>query len=312
MRIATIVAVALFAENASRAGEVYPVAHGSDLERELGYTLSVQDKNDDWRSDGGDETFLIEGLAPEYVVKLKGAVAGRLKDLFELDLAVNDANGKLLQLPVAIRTKWNKANEVWVRFLIKKELISEAVLSFRCDDPLHGESDYVIRLGDVPVLTLPAKSPPKKTLMEAVAIAEELLHREKIDSSQPVLLRAEFRNYLASERQSPRWHVEWVVGDDYVNVWVSQDGSAKLNRGRSSRPKILPQKSLTEAVSMAEDFLAAQKIDVSHHMLLKAEFEIPWINGRAADLWDIRWGLGDERVIVQVWPDGSVKLTRAR
>jgi hypothetical protein len=312
MRIATIVAVALFAENASRAGEVYPVAHGSDLERELGYTLSVQDKNDDWRSDGGDETFLIEGLAPEYVVKLQGAVAGRLKDLFELDLAVNDANGKLLQLPVAIRTKWNKANEVWVRFLIKKELISEAVLSFRCDDPLHGESDYVIRLGDVPVLTLPAKSPPKKTLREAVAIAEELLHREKIDSSQPVLLRAEFRNYLTSERQSPRWHIEWVVGDEYVNVWVSQDGSAKLNRRRSSRPKILPQKSLTEAVSIAEDFLAAEKIDVSHHMLLKAQFEIPWINGREADLWDIRWGLGDERVIVQVWPDGSVKLTRAR
>jgi hypothetical protein len=52
------------------------VGRGSELERELGYKLSAHDKHDQWRSEGLDEVFPIEGPAPEYVVKFQ-AYRGR-------------------------------------------------------------------------------------------------------------------------------------------------------------------------------------------------------------------------------------------
>ena len=78
------------------------IKRGSDLEKELGYELSVQDKHDGMRAEGMDETFPIEGPALEDVVKFRGRVTGRLKDLFELRLTLSDANGTLLQVPLAI------------------------------------------------------------------------------------------------------------------------------------------------------------------------------------------------------------------
>ncbi len=311
-RIAIAIAFLLAAGCAARGSEMrYQVERGSDLERELGYTLSVQDKHDEWRSDGGDGVFLIEGPAPEYVVKFHATALGKLKDLFELYLALSDANGTLVQAPLAIRSRWNRESEVDVRFLIKKDLIKEAVLTIRCGGSPNGEADYAIRLVDVPVLTLPKKSPPKKSLTEAMTIAEQFLRAQKIDVSNGVLLWAEFRNYLRNEREAPRWDIRWLVGNEQVDVWVSQDASAKLIRG-GSPPRTLPQKSFTEAAAIAEDFLRAQKIDVSKHVLLRAEFKINFINGRETPFWDIAWGLGDERVIVEVWQDGSAKLIRAR
>jgi hypothetical protein len=313
MRIAVALTFLLVVGCSVRGSDVYryQVERGSELEKELGYELSVQDKHDEWQSDSRDGIG-IEGPAPEYVVKFHAIAAGKLMDLFELDLALTDANGTLLQVPLAIRSRYNKENEVNVRFLIKKDLINQAMLTIRCGASLQGEASYAIRLGDVPVLNLPKKSLPNKSLTEAVAIAEQFLRAQKIDLSNGVLLRAEFRNYLRSERETPRWHIEWALGGDQgVDVWVSQDGSAKLNRGRSSR-RTLPEKSLMEAVAIAEEFLRAQKIDVSKHMLLRAEFGIVFINERETPFWDIAWGLDDQRVIAWVLQDGSAKLIRAR
>jgi hypothetical protein len=313
MRIAVVLGFLLLAGFAAGGSAVsrYQVERGSELEKELGYEVSVQDKHDEWQSDSRDGIG-IEGPAPEYVVKFQATAADKLKDLFELELALTDANGTLLQVPLAIRSRYNKESQVNVRFLIKKDVINQAVLTIRCGDPQQGEADYAIRLSDVPVLNLPKKSPPKKTFTEAVAIAEQFLRAEKIDLCNGVLLRAEFRNYLRNELETPRWDITWALaGDKGVDVWVSPDGSAKLTRGRSS-PKILPKKSLMEAVTIAEEFLRGQKIDVSKHMVLRAEFTINFINDREPPFWDIAWGLDHQRVIAWVLQDGSAKLMRAR
>ena len=311
MRI--VLCLLLVTGDAVRGSPVYrhEVKHDSDLEKELGYTLSVQDQHDGMRAEGMDETFPIEGLAPEYIVKFRGSVTGRLKDLFELRLTLSDANGTLLQAPLAIRTRWNKENEIRVQFLIKKELINQAMLTIRCSGSPQEENSYAIRLGDVPVLSLLEKSPPKKSLTEAVAIAEEFLRSQKIDASKGVLVWVEFRNYLRNEREDPRWDIAWLLRDERVDVWISQDGSAKLTRVRSS-PRTLPNKSLMEAVTTAEEFLRTQKIDVSKHGLLKAEFKIYILNERETPFWEIAWGLGDQRVVVSVFQDGSIKLIQGR
>ena len=69
MRI--VLCLLLVTGDAVRGSPVYrhEVKHDSDLEKELGYTLSVRDQHDDMRAEGVDETFPIEGLAPEYIVK---------------------------------------------------------------------------------------------------------------------------------------------------------------------------------------------------------------------------------------------------
>jgi hypothetical protein len=312
MGIAIALSFVLAAESEAGGSDVsrYQVERGSQLEKELGYEVSVQDKHDEWQSDSRDG-IRIEGPAPEYVVKFHAMAGGKLKDLFELDLALTDANGTLLQVPLAIRSRYNKENQVDVRFLIKKDVINRALLTVRCGGPPQGEASYAIRLGEIPVLDLPKKSMPKKSFTEAVAIAEQFLRAEKIDVSNGVLLRAEFRNYLRNERETPRWDITWALaGDKGVDVWVSQDGSAKLTQGRSS-PRILPKKSLMEAVAIAEEFLRGQKIDVSTYVLLRAEFTIYFINDRETPFWDIAWGLDDQRVIASVFQDGSVKLNRA-
>ena len=76
----------------------YQVERGSQLEKELGYEISVQDKHDEWQADSRDGIG-IEGPSPEYVVKFHATTAGKLKDLFELDLALSDTNGTLLEVP---------------------------------------------------------------------------------------------------------------------------------------------------------------------------------------------------------------------
>ena len=69
----------------------------------------------------------------------------------------------------------------------------------------------------------------------------------------------------------------------------------------------LPKQSLTEAVATAGHFLDAQKIDVSGHVLLSAEFK-NLFNEYEAAFWEITWVLGDKRVVVRVLQDGSCKL----
>jgi len=99
MRIAIALSFLLAAAPAARGSDVsrYQVERGSELEKELGYEVSVQDKHDEWQSDSRDGIG-IEGPAPEYAVKFHATAAGKLKDLFEVDLALIDANGTLLQV----------------------------------------------------------------------------------------------------------------------------------------------------------------------------------------------------------------------
>ena len=95
MRIVFVLSFLLVAGCAARGSDVYryEVDPGSDLEKELGYKLSVQDHYDEERSEGMDAVVPIEGPAPDYFVKFRATVAGKLNDLFELDLTLNDANG---------------------------------------------------------------------------------------------------------------------------------------------------------------------------------------------------------------------------
>jgi hypothetical protein len=209
------------------------VERGSELERELGYKLSVHDKYDEWRSEGLDEVVPIEGPAPEYMVKFQATAAGKLNDLSGLTLTVKRADGIVVSVPLAIRSIWNKENEVDVQFLIKKDMINDAVLTLRCERRSEAGGSYVVRLRDyVSGINVPKKSLPNKSLTEAVGIGEEFLRTEKIDVSKYVLLKAEFQIYISNERETPFWEIAWVLGDQRVDVWVSQEGSAKLIRAR--------------------------------------------------------------------------------
>ena len=169
MRIAT--GLLLLAAFAARGSDVYryEVKRGSELERELGYKLSVQDEHDEKRAEGMDAVVPIEGSAPADSVKFRAIMAGKLKNLFELDLTLNDANGMLVRVPLATRSIWNKDNEIDVRFPIKKDLINQAVLAIRCAPRMsvHPEAIYSIRLGDyTPGNASAGQSPtPRSTLI---------------------------------------------------------------------------------------------------------------------------------------------------
>ncbi len=137
MKIAALLSFLFFFSLPANANERrHLVARSSDLERELAYKLSVQDKHDDWRAQDLNKVFPINGPAPEYVVKFDATVAGKLKDLFGLTLTVTGADGMLVQVPLALRSKWHKENEVSVQFLMKKEMISNASLKIRCGSGL--------------------------------------------------------------------------------------------------------------------------------------------------------------------------------
>ena len=171
MRIATLVCFLVAFRCPVSGSDVYryDVKRGSELEKELGCTLSVQDEHDAARSLGMDAVVPIEGAAPDYLIKFHATVADGLKDIFELDLTLNDAKGTLLRVPLAIRSRWNKENEIDVRFPIKKELINQAVLNLRYAPPtkIHPETAYSICLGDyAPGRTNTVPSPtPRSTLV---------------------------------------------------------------------------------------------------------------------------------------------------
>lgn len=152
MRAAIVVGFVLVARCVALGSDVYrcEVKRDSDLEKELGYKLSVQDQNDEDRSLGMDAVVPIEGPAPDYSIEFRSTAAGKLKDLFELDLTLNDAKGTLLRVPLAIRSRLNKENQIDVRFTTKKELINQALLTLRCAPPMriHPEVTYSIHLGD--------------------------------------------------------------------------------------------------------------------------------------------------------------------
>jgi hypothetical protein len=166
-RTALVVACVVFIALPIRANLIrHQVDRGSDLEAELGYKLLIQDKHDAWRSGGGDTVLGVAGPAPEYMVKFHATAAGRLKELFELTLSVSRADGFVVQVPLALRTRWNKENEVDVQFLIKKEMINEVVLALRCGLP-NGEESYALRLAAyAPGNASAALSPtPRSTLV---------------------------------------------------------------------------------------------------------------------------------------------------
>jgi len=79
MRIAIVVVFLLVFGLAVRGSDVYrhEIDDGSDLEKELGYKVSVQDAH--------------ESVPPKYAIDFHATVADKLKDLFELNLTLSDA-----------------------------------------------------------------------------------------------------------------------------------------------------------------------------------------------------------------------------
>jgi hypothetical protein len=175
MRTAIVLGFLLVAALAIRGSDVdrYEVKRGSELEKELGYKLSVQDEHDEQRSEGMDAVVPIEGPARDYSVKFRATVTGKLKNLIGLDLTLGDAKGTLVRVPLAIRTVWNKEKEIDIRFPIKKDLINQAVLTIGCGAWIggklaaHPEAMYAIRLGDyAPGKQSAVQSPtPRSTLI---------------------------------------------------------------------------------------------------------------------------------------------------
>ena len=152
IRKAVVVGFFFFFGLAVRGSNVYrtEVDRGSDLEEELGYELSVHEEHGEKQPESLDKVIPVEGAAPTCTVKFHSPVADKLKDLFELDLTVNDGNAILAKVPLAIRSRLTKENEVDVQFFIKKDWIDQAVLAIRCAPwmGVHPETVYSIRLGD--------------------------------------------------------------------------------------------------------------------------------------------------------------------
>ncbi len=152
MRRAVVVGFLLVFGLAVRGSGVYryEVDRGSDLEKELGYELSVHEEYGEEQTESRDKVIPVEGAAPKYTVKFHVPVADKLKDVLELALTVNDGNAILAQVPLAIRSRFTKENEVDVQFLIRKDWIDQAVLDIRCAPwmTVHPETVYSIRLGD--------------------------------------------------------------------------------------------------------------------------------------------------------------------
>jgi hypothetical protein len=125
MRRTVVVGFLLVFGLAVRVASVYrhEVDRGSDLEKELGYELSVHEEHGEKQPESLDKVIPLEGAAPKYTVKFHVTVANKLKDLFELSLTVNDGNAILAQVPLAIRSRFTKENEVDVQFLIRKDWI---------------------------------------------------------------------------------------------------------------------------------------------------------------------------------------------
>ena len=133
MRRAVVVGFLLVFGLAVRGSSVYryEVDRGSDLEKELGYELSVHEEHGEKQTESVDKVIPVEGAAPNYTVKFHVPAADKLKDVFELALTVNDGNAILAQVPLAISSRFTKENEVDVQFLIRKDWIDQAVLDIR-------------------------------------------------------------------------------------------------------------------------------------------------------------------------------------
>ena len=152
MRIAIVLVFLLALGCGAQGSDVYrhQVERGSELEKELAYNVSVQDEHDEKRAEGMDAVVPLEGPAPHYWVKFRAPIAGKLSDLFEVVLTLNDAKGMLFRLPLAIRPVWTKESQIDVRFPIRKDLINQAELTVRCVPRMrmHPDVTYSIRLGD--------------------------------------------------------------------------------------------------------------------------------------------------------------------
>ncbi len=97
MRRAVVVGFLLVFGLAVRGSSVYryEVDRGSDLEKELGYELSVHEEYGEKQTESLDKGIPVEGAPPKYTVKFHVPVADKLKDVFELALTVNDGNAIL-------------------------------------------------------------------------------------------------------------------------------------------------------------------------------------------------------------------------
>lgn len=177
-----------------------------------------------------DAVVPIEGPAADYSVKFRSTAAHKLKDLFELDLTLNDAKGTLLRVPLAIRSKWNKENEIDVRFPIKKELINQVVLMLRCAPPtsIHPETSYLIHLADYVLGNANAVSSPtpKSTLVPGPYHVIRLATVEDTGEEVAILDFKVFKSVEALKQHIAKMPVK---GEIYFQRWLGPGGGPGLD-----------------------------------------------------------------------------------
>src|SRR5213594_457575 len=86
MRRAIVVGFLLVFGLAVRGSSVYryEVDRGSDLEKELGYELSVHEEYGEKQTESRDKVIPVEGAALKYTMKFHVPVADKIKDVLEL------------------------------------------------------------------------------------------------------------------------------------------------------------------------------------------------------------------------------------
>lgn len=140
----TILLVAFFLASNTYAGGVgLTVEKGSSLERKLNYSLVVIDHHSYWRSKGYEELY-PESKSEFFVVELKSQIGGKLKDLYKISLSIKKNNGHILDVPLQIRSNYEKDNNVIdIFFQLDKELLNNANLNFETGNRLSPVIFYI-------------------------------------------------------------------------------------------------------------------------------------------------------------------------
>jgi hypothetical protein len=131
----------------------YKVQKGSELERELAYSLQVVDKHESYRALG----IVRSGPAPEFVISYTAPATGKLIEFFGFQLVVIGSSGLVISAPLGV-TRMPGTGEVRVEFTIEKALLSQATLHIRCGSPVR-ETTYEVQLHQYSPLEPQATAP---------------------------------------------------------------------------------------------------------------------------------------------------------
>jgi len=142
-----LVFILLLSTNAFGSSRKITVEKSSEIERELNFSLTIVDKYIDWRDQGLDKVFSIEGLSDEFVVKFQAPIEGKLIDVFGVNLTIMKGNNFLVNVPVEMKSKFSTKEKIDLQFRVDKSRINDAFITLRCGNPLV-EVMYKINLKD--------------------------------------------------------------------------------------------------------------------------------------------------------------------